>query len=185
MTHERVSADEILALLHTSLQRGMEVTIAPRGQSMKPFIRDRDELVCRRLEDGEPRLGDIVALRRLGDARILFHRVVRVGALAFETRGDALAGPDGWISRDELVAVVSSVNGKKRRECALGRVGRRIVAILSRTGLLHLATGAVRVFRIIERSLRKTAAKRWRPSPQEIDGHGTARIPSQPPPTSS
>lgn len=185
MAHGRASADEVAALLYASLQRGVEITIAPRGQSMRPFIRDGDELVCRRLEDGEPRLGDIVALRRLGEGRILFHRVVRIGSLAFETRGDAMAGPDGWITRNALIAVVSSVNGRKRRACALGRFGRRSVAILSRSGLLHLAARAGRVVQVIGLSLRKTATNPWRPSPHACDGRCTAGIPSRPPPTSS
>ena len=160
MTNGRVSADELIALLNASLERGIEITIAPRGQSMMPLIRDGDELVCRRLKEGEPRVGDIVAFRRLGEGRVLFHRVVRVGFLGFETRGDAMAGPDGWITRDALIAVVSSVNGRKRITCALGRVGRRLGAALSRSGMLHLVVRVGRVARAIGFAPRPRASVR-------------------------
>ena len=60
-----------------------------------PTVRDGDSLVLRRICDGEPRQGDIVAFLGRGGRRVLLHRGVEVHSTYVVTRGDALAGSDG------------------------------------------------------------------------------------------
>jgi signal peptidase I len=89
------------------------VWLAGTGWSMFPTLLPRDVL---RLEPvtREPRVGDVVAVRRAG--RLLIHRIVAtpVAALWF-TKGDAMVECDPPTRTDEIAGIVTM----RRRRSAL------------------------------------------------------------------
>jgi hypothetical protein len=77
------------------LERGREVKLRARGNSMFPLIRDGDLLTLRSL-DRAPQPGEVVVAIR--GCQLLIHRVLRADEQGVVLQGDALLVPDGWFS---------------------------------------------------------------------------------------
>ena len=100
-----VAADLLLA--------GCAVSLAPRGASMEPFIRDGEEVRVEPLR-GLPRLGE-VALARVAGGGVVLHRVVgRTAAGLLVLRGDAQETADAPVARADVLGRAVAVGGRRR-----------------------------------------------------------------------
>ncbi len=98
---------EFAVLASEFLSRGLRLRFRASGGSMAPEIRSGDVVEVAPLgSDRSVRRGDIV-LCRLPNGGIVLHRVVRIRGRRGERRilpkGDALAGPDGWIDPESVL----------------------------------------------------------------------------------
>ena len=120
--------DEYVELICEQLARGRSVTMAARGQSMWPFIRDGDTVKIVPVS-GPISLGDVVCVRR--DQTIVLHRVASIAAgERLLTWGDALPAADDWISMKAVHGVVQS----------LRRAGRPIPLMKGKSALVAART---------------------------------------------
>jgi len=117
---------ELLPLVREVLGRGGHLPLLARGDSMCPAICNGDRLLLGPLEDGQVRVGDVVLWSASGRSAI--HRVLQVDGDRVMTSGDALAGCDGWLSREAILCRVASV---RRRNLFL-RLGHGLRVRVSR-----------------------------------------------------
>jgi hypothetical protein len=75
------------------LERGREVKLRARGNSMFPLIRDGDLLTLSSLARA-PQRGEVIAAIR--GSQLLIHRVLRADEQGVVLQGDALLIADGW-----------------------------------------------------------------------------------------
>jgi len=106
------------------LEEGREVVLAPRGNSMLPFIREgRDSVALRKL-DGV-KVGDIVLARLAG--RYVMHRVVAVEGEKLTLMGDGNVGlKEHCTVADVIGTVVWIVRGNKKFKPGRGRLWRAL-----------------------------------------------------------
>jgi phage repressor protein C with HTH and peptisase S24 domain len=82
-----------------------QVTIRPRGNSMTPLIRDRQQVTIRRLGWGEPlAVGDIVLARVRG--HVYLHKISAVAGNKVQISNNH-GHVNGWTSRSKVVGKVS------------------------------------------------------------------------------
>ena len=114
------------------------IQVQCRGYSMAPFIRDGETVILKSLDPGRTiQPGNIVAAVSRARGSVMIHRVIRCTQKRVQTRGDNLPVPDGWFFRDDLVGVVSSVNKKQFKTLLNSSLFNRMVAVLSRNGMLQ------------------------------------------------
>jgi hypothetical protein len=132
------------------LRRGMPVRLEVGGHSMTPFIRCGDVITLHPRADQRPCLGDVLAVASEG-RRLTVHRHVGWSSGRVVLRGDATVAPDAAVPIESVLGVVAGVTrGAGRAWAALGPE-RRIVAWLSRVGVL----GRIAIFRAhLKRRLR-------------------------------
>jgi len=109
----------------TLLDEGRDVTLAPKGSSMLPFIREgRDSVILRRLPDVEE--GDIV-LARLED-RYVMHRVITLNRNRLTLMGDGnLARTEICGKADVLGTVIGIVRDNKTRKPSKGMLWKHLL----------------------------------------------------------
>ena len=79
----------------------VEVTIRPRGHSMEPLIRDRQQVTIRRLSRSEAvEVGDIVLARVRG--HVYLHKVTAVAGRRVQISNNH-GHVNGWTGRDRVV----------------------------------------------------------------------------------
>ncbi len=96
------------------LRQGRAVRLVARGTSMRPFLRDGEEIRIVPPPDGLPRSGEIVLVRTAEGAAL--HRVISVDArnARIHTKGDGLAEADRPVSRSALIGCAEAVRRKGR-----------------------------------------------------------------------
>ncbi|MBR5384710.1 MAG: S24/S26 family peptidase [Bacteroidales bacterium] len=106
------------------LDEGREVVLAPKGNSMLPFIREgRDSVALRKLGDVET--GDIVLVRLAG--RYVMHRVVAIDGERLTLMGDGNVGlKEHCTVADVIGTVVWIVRGNKKFKPGKGRLWRAL-----------------------------------------------------------
>lgn len=113
------------------------------GGSMAPFLRPGDLVRLLPLDPGGPRIGELVALA--ADAgHVVVHRVVARQGERVVTRGDASPAADGAVAL--LARVVAAERAGRPLRLGLRR-GRRLLAWLSRRGLLQPLLAPLRAIR--------------------------------------
>lgn len=125
----RVIPNEILLEdVATLLEEGRDVTLAPKGNSMLPFIREgRDSVILRRLPDVEE--GDIV-LVRLEDQRYVLHRVMTVNRNRLTLMGDGNLGQTEVCGKADVIGtVVFIVRGDKTIKPTKGMLWKHLFPI--------------------------------------------------------
>lgn len=143
-------------ILSSVIARGDCVRFRASGVSMLPFIREGDVLTIGPWRPESTKVGDVVAFQRLQADRVSVHRVVKRSRHGLVAKGDAASSPDGVIPFDRVLGRVSKVERDGRDLRAGLGPERRLVAVLSRGGLLlPLVALARRV-----RSVRKVVG--WR-----------------------
>ena len=126
---QRVIPNEVLLEeVATLLDEGRDVTLAPKGSSMLPYIREgRDSVILRRLPDVEE--GDIV-LARLEDHRYVLHRVMTVNRNRLTLMGDGnLSQMEICGKADVMGTVVAIVRGDKTIKPSKGTVWKHLLPI--------------------------------------------------------
>jgi hypothetical protein len=122
-------------LLKVLLGGGRHVRLRVSGHSMTPFIRRGDLVTVRPRCDLRPSLGDVLVVA--ADSRWLtVHRHVGWAEGRIVPRGDSATAPDTAIPLASVLGVVIRVDRQGRRAWAALGPERRMVAWLSRIGLL-------------------------------------------------
>jgi hypothetical protein len=118
------------------VERGAEFRFTARGASMYPFIRDGDAVTVSPLGVRPPRVGDVVAVRNVGAASLVVHRIVAQDGARYTTRGDNAGGADDSVPYSDLLGVVTRVE-RRGHDGRLDRgPAKRVVAILSKRGMM-------------------------------------------------
>lgn len=104
------------------------------GVSMRPWLRNGDEVMVRREAPSRMRIGDVLVCARAGT--LIAHRVVRRssrgGKLLLITKGDAFPDSDSPVAEREVLGRVTQVV-RRGRVIRLDRAPRRALgAILAR-----------------------------------------------------
>jgi hypothetical protein len=150
---------ELVSALRTSLRRHGRYAFAPRGSSMRPFVRSGDTVFVESIHDSAVRTGDILLYWRAGATAELdtltCHRMI--GRIQGETgpvilaKGDSLphiealhtSGPQSQSGRAELLGRVRAISrpGREHSWAVPGRIGSLgiVMASLLAGGLLPLA----------------------------------------------
>lgn len=125
MDKKIIPNDILLEEVATLLDEGRDVTLAPRGSSMLPFIVEgRDSVVLRRQAEVEE--GDIV-LARL-ENRYVLHRVITVNNNRLTLMGDGnLDQMEVCGMADVIGSVVSIVRGDKSHKPSSGTLWRLLL----------------------------------------------------------
>jgi hypothetical protein len=145
----------VIALMQAVIGKGLPFRFRAKGSSMFPFIRDGDIVTVAPLGQSLPPVGDVVAFIRPSAGDLVVHRVVDRRTDACLMRGDsATCGPDGWIERASMLGGVTRVeHGGRGARLGMGPE-RRVIAALSRHGLLWPLVSALhRVLRPVVRPL--------------------------------
>jgi hypothetical protein len=89
--------------------RGRVVRLVARGNSMRPFLRDGDEIRIVPPSPGLPRPGEIVLVRT--DCGASLHRVIRVNerTATIRTKGDGLSEADQPVARTAVIGLAEAV----------------------------------------------------------------------------
>ncbi len=134
MTRHRALCDSVTA----AHAKGGTVVMRARGRSMRPMIRDGEELRIRDLGNRVPRSGDVVLARTAGGAVI--HRVVAIDRAACRVRlkGDGERYPDALLPMSAIIGRADAVR-RKGRWVSLEAPWR---AVLAQFVSLHLAPRA-------------------------------------------
>lgn len=109
---------------------------------MSPFIRNGDIVTVSPASDAHT--GDIAAFTRPESDRLVIHRVIGTQGNSLFIKGDNLSTMDGLIPKSNILGRIVKIerNGKSLR-LGLGPE-RRLIALLSRTGLLLMMLGVMR-----------------------------------------
>ncbi|MBN1665697.1 MAG: S24/S26 family peptidase [Anaerolineales bacterium] len=132
MSAALIKGPEFEVLAGDLLGRGHHLRFQAEGASMAPFIQAGDRLEVAPWPPERVRRG-MVLLARLGDGRLVAHRVLRCrrdqSGLVFLLRGDANPCPDGWLGAAELLGRVIAVERAGLRRGLTGR-NQRLLAWL-------------------------------------------------------
>lgn len=124
------------------------------GLSMAPLLRPGDVIIVR-LGGLQPRLGDVV-VRRQDDALVV-HRVVKVTGEHILTKGDATLSLDPPATPDDVLGIVTGIEGTSRLDLSHGvwRALNPALAVYSRlVGHAWLTLSSLRRSRLLKRSPR-------------------------------
>jgi len=127
-----VEPTALAELIRSLLADGLAVEVEVSGSSMWPFVRSGDVIM---LEPRKPRVGDIGAMLD-SERRLLVHRVVAGSGGIWVTRGDAAGSADPPTREADVVGRVAAVVRDGHPVRTSVSAGRRILAGLSRIGLL-------------------------------------------------
>ncbi len=131
-----LSGEALTELLRAVLAKGRPFRFRARGWSMSPFIKDGDVVTVAPLAGRRPRTGHVVAFLHPGTGNVAIHRVVRMKDGRFSVRGDNAYDPDGLLTADRILGVVTRIERDGRLVRGAGRAASSAVALLSRTGAL-------------------------------------------------
>lgn len=109
---------ELNRLAAEILASGRAIHFRARGVSMRPCIRDGDLLEIQAVQAKDIRSGDILLINPV-QRQLLVHRVTRThshkGQPRFLLQGDAVLQPDGWLTPDQVLGRVISIDRNGRR----------------------------------------------------------------------
>jgi len=115
-TNEKIALADLIPLIREVLQRGGEFELHPRGESMRPTIKEGRDTVLLSSPTRPPVRNDLLLYRRDNGTYVL-HRVVRVekdGTLSL--RGDNQYFIERGIRPDQVIATVKRYyRGKHER----------------------------------------------------------------------
>jgi signal peptidase I len=142
----------VFALFEDILNSGVGLRVRVTGRSMIPLLRGGELLTLRKVPCSSLKRGDLIFFRNREGCPIL-HRIVHTirgknGAIAFQTKGDALIAFDGTVHDQEILGKVCRIEkGAKCIDMETG-IQRRLNYLIAVTGLLksrfRFALGAFR-----------------------------------------
>jgi signal peptidase len=107
-----LNGSEFRALTEQLLAEGHRVRFQASGESMQPFIQDKDILEVAPLEGKQIKKGDVM-LVETDEGRLLAHRVVKInrnnGIPIYFTRGDSSISFDGSFRLENILGRVEIV----------------------------------------------------------------------------
>lgn len=142
MSRLTLTNKRFFAGLEELINQGKLVQFHLKGQSMEPFIRDGRKITLSPVSSFQIALGDIVLARWQG--KWILHRVI------FKTQENLYLAGDGNLSqiekirKEDLVAILSTYQGKYGRQRKVGRLHK----------LFAMCWFLIRPIRILFRKLR-------------------------------
>lgn len=113
MTERKIRLEDAMPLIRERLSEGYEVTFAPKGRSMLPFLKEGRDTVTLAAPPTKLKKYDIPLYQRENGQYVL-HRVVRVGT-TYTCIGDNQFVLESGISHSQIVAVCTSFVRKGKR----------------------------------------------------------------------
>ena len=107
-----------------------------RGGSMYPFIRDHDVLTIAPLGGRVLTVGDVAAFKMPGTDRLFIHRIVGRNNRGLVFKGDSLKKSSGTIPVENVLGLVVCVERDGKIVYAGLGFGKKVIALLSRSGWL-------------------------------------------------
>jgi hypothetical protein len=151
-----LSGEALQEFLQAVLAKGASFRFEARGQSMHPFIKDRELITISPVNGARLHSGDVVAFCHPKTGRLTVHRIVKKNAQGFLLRGDNCSEADGLIPAGSLLGRVTQVREKNR----IVRLGlgpeRFFLAWLSRYSLLQPILD--RIHQVLGPFLRRNSA---------------------------
>lgn len=106
-----MNAEELAITVETLLRENDSVIIPTKGNSMRPFIRDEDNVLLARAEN--PLKVGMIVLARTLDRRVVLHRIIGINGDYITLMGDGNLKGTERCRRSEVIAVAQSVVGHK------------------------------------------------------------------------
>jgi len=132
-----ISNELLLELLNDTLRKGASFRFKAKGNSMIPFIRDGDTLTIRSSAREKPKTGKVAAFIVKDTQKLVVHRIVRIQKGKYCLKGDnSYLSNDGWVNQEDILGCVSKVERKGRTKLFGLGPERRLIAYLSKQGLL-------------------------------------------------
>jgi hypothetical protein len=110
MMHKTVSIQELAPLIQEQVNEGKQVLLTISGNSMLPFLKDRETIVTLEAIKQPLRRGDILFYRNHHHQYIL-HRLLHVKKDGLILRGDALMKKE-YLETNQMIAIVTSYQNK-------------------------------------------------------------------------
>lgn len=104
----------VMELVRAVHEKGAAFRFKAAGWSMTPSICNNDVITISPLEEIPPFVGEVVAFRHPRTGGLLVHRVVKIKQGTFFIRGDSLRYTDTYISRENILGVVTAVERRGR-----------------------------------------------------------------------
>ena len=131
-----LTAQNMADLIAPLLERGQRCRFVSGGNSMAPFIKDKDLVTIAPFAGGSLCLGTVVAYRHPVSRCLVIHRIVSKNRDGYVVKGDNCGFSDGVIHSGHVLGVLAEVKRQGRNVCfGLGRE-KRLIGFLSRCGLL-------------------------------------------------
>ncbi len=111
----------MISLLNRNQAKGNQVKrnqecklkILCRGNSMAPFIRDKNILTLESKDENQAfKKGDIVVTAVHKRKRILIHRIINVHDDKYLIKGDNNKESDGWFEKEDLLGIVHKIENQ-------------------------------------------------------------------------
>lgn len=146
MREYAISSAGLIEIIRAVTGKQDSLRLQVEGFSMAPFIRNNDVVTISPLSDNHHiAFGLPVAFIHPGNNKIAIHRVVGKCGSHYIIKGDSLPKIDGEVAPKDILGYVASVErGGRNIFLGLGPE-RRIVACLSRIGILMLLTRSLRI----------------------------------------
>lgn len=142
-----LSGGHLAGLMQAVLEKNACFRFKARGHSMTPFIRDGDVITLAPAGGRRVGAGDVAAVVNGTTGSVIVHRIVGRKGAEFLIKGDNCRLPDGGFAPDRILGVARLVERDGRAAWFASGPEKRLVAVLSRTGILN---------RILLPGLRKT-----------------------------
>jgi len=132
---KKISLADFADILNAAGDKNARITFKAEGASMSPFIKTGDILTIN-MDEFYPSTGTVVAHIDSGRKKVLIHRIIARQEDRYILKGDNCKFIDGVVSKSSLVGFVESV--QRRGDFILFGLGKekKIIALLSRSGLL-------------------------------------------------
>jgi signal peptidase I len=130
------------------LAKGKPFRFQANGKSMSPFIHDGDTIIITPVSD-KIKFGNVIAVFNI-NKHLYVHRVIDIKGENYLLKGDNAKELDGWVTNNDILGVVASIEYKTGiRHFGLG-VERTLIAYLSRKSwLIPTVSSLLRIRNII------------------------------------
>lgn len=138
-TELNTSNKQLIELMSAVFTKGCNFRFQASGTSMSPFIKDGDVLTLSPIDQKSIFFGDVLALIRPANNKLIIHRVVGINNCEYLIKADNQKEPDGWVSFKHLYGKVSKIE-RNNNEIRIGLGWERYpIAQLSRANCLKFS----------------------------------------------
>ncbi len=157
--HQQIPLVEFMKVFKPMMVEGYRLSIQPRGDSMRPFIRNGKDIVVLKSAAGiKLKRGDIIFYRSLYNESMVLHRIHHIKDGCFYPVGDAHIGVECAIRPENVYGVVCEFERNGKRISADAPLYRTLVQIWLL--VIRLRPFAFKAWRAIRRVTRRQQRSR-------------------------